>query len=128
MARKEFTKTIKVAAIKRATVDNEVYCEACGILTKGRFEIDHVKEDFYGGEPTLENAMVLCVACHREKTSESAKPMAKARRLEAKHVGAARPKGKIQSRGFPKKERRDKLPLPARKGMFYETTETNQED
>lgn len=122
MARKEFSKSVKVAAIKRATRDNEVYCEKCGVLTKGRFEIDHIKEDFYGGEPVLENAMVLCLTCHRDKTSESAKPMAKARRLEAKNVGAIRPKGKIQSRGFIKKERREKIPLPTRRSI-YEGTE-----
>ena len=127
MARKEFPKSVKVAAIKRATQGKEVFCEKCGVMTKGKFEIDHIKEDFYGGEPVLENAMILCVACHREKTSGSAKPMAKARKLEAKHVGAIRPKGKIQSRGFPKKEKREKLPLPIRRGI-YEETQTTGED
>ena len=124
MARKEFSKSIKVAAIKRATRDNEVYCEKCGVLTKGRFEIDHIKEDFYGGEPVLDNAMVLCLICHREKTSESAKPMAKARRLEAKNVGAVRPKGKIQSRGFPKREKREQIPRPAYRSIYEDQEET----
>ena len=124
MSRKEFPKSVKVAAIKRATRDMEVYCEKCGVLTKGRFEIDHVKEDFYGGEPVLENAMVLCVSCHREKTSGSAKVMAKARRLEAKNVGAIRPKGKIQSRGFPKKEKREQIPLPTRRSIYESSEET----
>ncbi len=109
---------MKVAAIKRATVNGEVFCEACGCLTKGRFEIDHVKEDFYGGEPVLENAKILCIPCHREKTTGSAKTMAKTRRVEAKHVGAARPKGKIQSRGFIKKEKREKIPLPPSRPLY----------
>lgn len=122
MARKEFSKSVKVAAIKRATKDNEVYCEKCGVLTKGRFEIDHIKEDFYGGEPILDNAMVLCIECHKEKTSGGAKTMAKVRSLEAKHVGAVRPKGKIQSRGFPKKEKREQIPLPTRRSI-YESSE-----
>lgn len=127
MARKEFSKSVKVAAIKRATKDNEVYCEKCGVLTKGRFEIDHVKEDFYGGQPTLDNAMVLCIECHREKTSGGAKTMAKVRSLEAKHVGAVRSKGQIKSRGFPKKERKEKLPLPTRRSIYEGSEETNQE-
>ena len=116
--RKEFPRSVKVAAIKRATVNNEVFCEECGSLTKGRFEIDHVKEDFYGGEPVLENAKILCIPCHREKTSGSARGMAKTRRVEAKHVGASRPKGTIKSRGFQKKERKEKLPPPPPRGLY----------
>ena len=127
MARKEFPKSVKVAAIKRATQGKEVFCEKCGVMTKGKFEIDHIKEDFYGGEPVLENAMILCVACHREKTSSSAKPMAKVRKVEAKHVGAIRPKGKLQSRGFPKKEKREQIPLPTRRSI-YTGEETEEQE
>lgn len=127
MARKEFPRSVKVAAIKRAMVDGEVFCEQCGVMTKGRFEIDHDKEDYYGGEPTLENARVLCISCHSAKTAINAKGIAKTRRLEAKNVGAARPKGQIKSRGFAKKERREKLPLPPRRGV-YEREEKKQEE
>jgi 5-methylcytosine-specific restriction endonuclease McrA len=125
MARKEFPRSVKVAAVKRAMRDGEVYCEQCGVMTKGRFEIDHDKEDYYGGEPTLENARVLCVACHSSKTAKNAKIIAKTRRLEASNVGATRPKGQIKSRGFPKKERKEKLAYPPRRGIYEAEEETN---
>jgi hypothetical protein len=44
--------------------------------------------------------------------------IAKAKRVEAKHLGAAPSKQKIQSRGFAKKEKKPKLELPPRKPMF----------
>ena len=116
--RKEFPRSVKVAAIKRATVNNEVFCEECGCLTKGRFEIDHIKEDFYGGTPTLDNAKILCIPCHKEKTGAGAKGMAKTRKVEAKHVGAKKPKGTIQSRGFQKKERKPKIPPPPPRSLY----------
>jgi len=128
MARKEFPRSVKVAAVKRATVNGEIFCEKCGVLTKGKFEIDHIKEDFYGGQPTLDNAKVLCVDCHKDKTSNNAKIIAKTRRLEAKHVGAAKPKTKIKNRKVQKKETKDKIPLPPRRGIYKQTDERGQEN
>jgi hypothetical protein len=125
MPRKEFSRSIKVAAVKRAMREGEVYCEQCGVMTKGRFEIDHDKEDYYGGEPTLENARVLCISCHSSKTAKNAKIIAKTRRLEASNVGATRPKGQIKSRGFPKKERKEKIAYPSRRGIYTVKEETN---
>lgn len=127
MARKEFPRSVKVAAVKRAMRDGEVYCEQCGVMTKGRFEIDHDKEDYFGGEPTLENAKVLCISCHSAKTAKNAKIIAKTRRLEASNVGATRPKGQIKSRGFPKKQRKEKIALPPRRGIYECEEETKKE-
>jgi hypothetical protein len=46
-----------------------------------------------GGEPTLENCVVLCRSCHRIKTSGQDVPaIAKAKRIERKHIGAERRK------------------------------------
>lgn len=71
MARKEFTKTIKRAAALRS----EGRCENCGIkLAFGSFHYDHDLPDFLGGEPTLENCRVLCIACHKAKTRETDTP------------------------------------------------------
>ena len=128
MSRKEFPRSVKVAAVKRAMRDGEVYCELCSVMTKGRFEIDHIKEDYYGGKPTLENAQVLCISCHSAKTVKNAKIIAKTRRVEAAHVGAARPKGQIKSRGFPKRERKEKLALPPRRGIYEVEEETSKEN
>ena len=119
MARKEFSKAVKVACIKRATVDGQVYCEACGSLTKGRFEIDHVRADGLLGEPTIENAKLLCKPCHDEKTKADVKAIAKAKRCEALHLGA-RKKSSLRSRGFTQYEKPAKAPLklPPRRAMF----------
>lgn len=108
---------MKVAVIKRATVDNVIFCEKCGGLAK-RFQIDHVIADSLGGDPVLENAMLICEACYSEKNPKDTKLAAKVKRQEARHLGAKRTKGpRIVSRGFAKREkpqRFQKTPLPPR--------------
>jgi len=118
MARKEFSKSVKVACIKRATVDGKVFCEECGALSK-KWEIDHVRADGLLGEPTLTNARLLCVPCHDEKTKVDVKAIAKAKRCEALHLGV-RKKPSFVSRGFAKYAKAPKEPvkLPPRKPMF----------
>lgn len=113
MTRREFPKSVKVAAIKRATTDGLIFCESCGALCKS-FEIDHIIADSHGGEPTLENARVICQPCHAEKTKADTTTAAKIKRIEARHLGAVTPKAKLQSRGFPKKHRTQKPSLPPR--------------
>lgn len=97
-SRREFPAKIKVAAFKRA----DGRCEKCSAsLTGGRVEYDHRIPDALGGEPTLENCEVLCRNCHGSKTaSEDIPRISKAKRVEAKHIGAKRPKSKLPgSRG-----------------------------
>ena len=118
MTRRNFSKSVIVARIKAATRDHVVYCDGCGLPVKGKFEIDHIRADGLLGEPTFENSRLLCVACHKEKTKDDVARIAKAKRVEARHLGAVRPKGKIQSRGFAKKERKEKIPLPPPRNMF----------
>ena len=116
MSRREFSAKVKVAAFKRA---NDA-CEGCGArLTVGKFHYDHVLPDALGGEPTLENCAVLCTVCHTEKTSKGDVPrIRKADRQLKFHIGArVAPKAKIQSRGFPRKPRPEKLPLPPRRSL-----------
>ncbi len=100
MTRREFPKSVKVAAVKRATRDGKLFCEGFRCLVTGRFEIDHIRADGLLGEPTLENARVLCAICHKEKTKSDVGVIAKAKRLEARHLGIR--KG---SRGFAKREK-----------------------
>ena len=100
MARREFTKAVKVAAVKRATKDGKLFCEGCGCLVTGRFEIDHIRADGLLGEPTLENARVLCAICHKEKTKSDVGAISKAKRLEASHLRI--PRG---NRGFQRREK-----------------------
>lgn len=119
MARKEFSKSVKVACVKRATVDGRIFCEGCGALVTGKFEIDHIRADGLLGEPTIENARLLCSPCHAEKTKADVAAIAKAKRCEAIHLGV-RKKPSFVSRGFAKftKAPKEPLKLPPRKPMF----------
>ncbi len=95
MARREFSKSVKVAAFHRSGG----YCEDCGAkLFPGSVEYDHSQEDFFGGEPTLHNCRCICKTCHRSKTTASAPVMAKTRRQEAKNAGIRKPSSMPGSR------------------------------
>ena len=117
MARRNFTKAVMVQRIKAATVNGQVFCEGCGALCS-KFQIDHIRADGLLGEPTFENSRLLCIPCHAEKTKDDVARIAKAKRVEAKHLGAVVPKQKIQSRGFQKQEKKEKIPLPPKRQMF----------
>ena len=109
MARREFTKPVRVAIIKRATAANGVvYCESCGLPAK-RWHIDHTDADALqtdkSGKLTAEDGKLLCAeapgTCHYKKTFKKDIPaIAQAKRREAKAIGATRPAGKIKSAGF----------------------------
>jgi 5-methylcytosine-specific restriction endonuclease McrA len=65
MARQEFPKSVKSKAAERA----KGHCEQCGKkLRVGEFHYDHRVADGLGGTPTLDNCMVLCLPCHKDKT------------------------------------------------------------
>ncbi len=82
--RQEFTKAVKLAAFKRA----DGHCEGCTAkLYPGKFDYHHDKEDTFGGEPTLDNCKVLCVACHSKITRTRAKVIAKSNRVRNRHIG-----------------------------------------
>jgi len=98
MPRREFSAKTKAAAFLRA---NGV-CEnpKCGArLTVGKFHYDHDTPDGLGGEPTLENCVVLCTPCHKEKTATVDVPrIAKAKRRQQKHLGIRKPSSFQNSR------------------------------
>ena len=88
--RKEFSKQVKAQAFLRSNGQ----CEQCGAkLFAGNrsYEYDHTKEDFFGGEPTLENCKVLCRSCHNTKTQAAAPVIAKTRRQAEKDQGIKAP-------------------------------------
>ena len=87
--RREFPTKIRVAAFQRANG----LCEKCGArLTPGKFAYDHILPDWLGGEPTLENAQVLCDPCHSEKTHGQDRPrINKTQRQHARHIEAKAP-------------------------------------
>lgn len=91
-------------------------CEECGCdLTGRRWDADHAIPDAIGGEPTLENCVILCAgpgSCHLEKTRLVDIPRAAKCKRQARKLGVERGqhpekrKKKIQSAGFPKGIRR----------------------
>lgn len=116
MARKEFSRSIKVAVIKRATVDGKTFCEECGALAK-RWEIDHVRADGLLGEATLENAKLICKPCHLEKTAQDVKSIAQAKRREAIHLGVRKTK--------PQRQRISEIGKSAQRGSKATAKTTN---
>lgn len=119
MARREFPRAIKVAVIKRATRDSVVYCEACQLPAK-KWQIDHVRPDGLLGEPTIDNAQLICEACFGIKNPADTTAIARAKRREAAHIGARTvPVRKIANRGFAKSEKaarrveKPKLAMPS---------------
>ena|SRR6187399_1085226 len=84
-SRREFSKKVKHAAFVRA----DGHCEACSADLRGKpVHYDHDIADDLGGEPTLANAKVLCVPCHKEKTRKDDVPrIAKGRRIRERNMG-----------------------------------------
>ena len=89
MKRREFPTRVMVDAYKRAAG----HCEACKApLRTGQIHYDHVIPDAMGGAPTIENCAVLCKSCHSLKTTRQDVPqIARAKRRQAKHIGAKGP-------------------------------------
>ena len=88
-ARREFPAKIKLAAFERSLG----YCERCGgRLWIGKIRYNHRIPDGIGGEPTLDNCEVLCIACDNPQTYEIDIPrVAKAKRVQRKHAGIKKP-------------------------------------
>lgn len=83
--RSEFSQKVKAQAFLRA----QNKCEGCGGNIKHKtVNYDHDLPDDLGGDPTLENCKVLCVACHKEKTRTVDMPrIAKGRRIRKREMG-----------------------------------------
>jgi hypothetical protein len=123
--RREFTKATKAAIIRRAEVPTGFKCEQCGaIVTSG--DVDHTKPDGLEIDKTrkltADDGRFLCHPCHKVKTADDVAVIAKAKRVEARHLGIVTPKAKIASRGFAKRERQEKLGLPPRRFIYEDAT------
>ena len=120
MTRKEFSGKTMDKAYARANGK----CELCGSqLQPGYFEYDHRLCCALGGDNSLDNCVVVCVPCHKFKTTHSDVPMVRKsdRQRKAHIVARPAPKRPIQSRGFAKREKvRDikKTSMPVR--LMYE--------
>lgn len=108
MPRREFPKAVRVAAFERSGGQCE-NPECRRWLMPGDYQFDHEIPDGLTGQPTLENAVVLCSPCHLTKTATHDVPaIARAKRrekkfLEVREPSRAWPKRPMQSRPFPKR-------------------------
>jgi 5-methylcytosine-specific restriction protein A len=107
MPRRNFSASVKKAAHARANGR----CEKCGQPTGPHNppEVDHIREDWETGEPTLENAQVLGKkCCHAPKSAAATERRSNADRMKRKHEGTwPKTKHPLRSRGF---DRRDADP------------------
>lgn len=92
MSRREFPAKVRVEAWQRAGG----CCEDCGVKIIAGLgpHYDHILPDALGGTPTADNCRVLCIPCHKAKTSApdalsggDVQKIAKAKRLAAKAAG-----------------------------------------
>lgn len=118
MARRDFPRKVKAAAIARAAG----CCEKCTAVLKPREgEVDHILPDILGGEPVLANAQVLCKICHTKKSGDDIRRTRKADKQRDKASGAIRPAGKLRGPAFakaPKPDRPPPKPIPARRSLY----------
>lgn len=100
MKRREFSRAIKAAIIKRSMNERgQPCCEKCGLVLKpGQMEIDHVVAEALvidkAKDLTAEDGQLLGLCCHRGedgKTAQDVGDIARAKRREQKHMGLKRP-------------------------------------
>lgn len=104
--RTEFPQAVRKKAFARCCIKGVPHCEGCGIsLSIGHFIFEHVTPDGLGGEPTLENCKVHCMACKKTKDKTDNAVMAKADRVAKRAYGLMPAKQKIASAGFQRKVR-----------------------
>ena len=103
MKRREFTKDVYAQIVRRATNKaGHVVCENCGlVLGKKPYHVDHTIADALILEKrklTAADGKLLGVeCCHAPKTKLDVAAIAQAKRREARHTGAIKPKGSIAS-------------------------------
>ena len=108
MARRSFSKKDRARIFASA---NGV-CHLCnGAITVGEaWEIEHIVAYALTRDNSDENLRPAHKRCHEVKTRQEDVPaIAKAKRREAKHTGAARSKQSIRSAPFPKPDKPERI-------------------
>lgn len=96
-------------------------CVLCGLqIRSGEKWIDeHLRALGLGGSNDFDNRAPVHVACAEAKTHKEDIPrIAKAKRQKMAALGIKRSGPKIASRGFPRKQRPEKIGLPPRKSLY----------
>ena len=117
------TKRKTISARERAKIfeRHNGICHLCGgRITAGQaWDVSHDIPLAAGGKDDDANRKPAHRKCHAIQTATVDAPLiAKTRQQYWRHIGAKQPAGKIQSRGFAKKLRPDKLPLPRGAGIY----------
>lgn len=119
MNRRNFPRAAKVEILKRSLVNGIPTCEAVagGVRcagTKG-LNLHHddmdamvLDEDKAVRKLAAADGRMLCKDHHDPITKEQRGVLKKVLRVEAKHIGATKPKGTIQSAGFAKAAPKDR--------------------
>lgn len=105
---------MKLSKIKRVKIFDagRGICHLCGLPIQAgqKWEADHVKPLWCGGEDHESNMAPAHVKCHSDKSKADAAPKAKTDRQRANHLGIkANFVKKIQSRGFTKHNNPSKI-------------------
>lgn len=94
-------------------------CHICKGKIEGKgWDVEHVIPLAQGGEDGGDNLRPAHIDCHKEKTAVDAADTAKAKRREAKHIGAWKPK-----RPFPKRQKepfKSRHPAMPRRPIYVE--------
>lgn len=119
-------RTITTAMRLRIWTAHAGLCHLCKLpihADRGElWDVEHIKPLWLGGDDTEANMAPAHRDCHAPKTRDEATVRAKTNRQAARHIGAMPPpKVKLQSRGFPKKQREQKQSLPPRR--LYENVQ-----
>jgi 5-methylcytosine-specific restriction protein A len=88
------------------------------ILPGDAWDLDHKIALINGGAHVESNLQPVLKDAHRKKTAKDVAEKAKIARTRAKHIGAVEPKGEIQSRGFAKKPKAEKIPPPPPRSLY----------
>lgn len=117
MKRRSFSASARVAIFRH----HGGICHIChgNIHVGQQWEVEHVIPLAQGGTNEIANTRPAHRDCHAGKTAKDAADTARAKRREARHIGAKPPpKVQIKSAGFAKKPAREPKPtLPPR--MIY---------
>jgi hypothetical protein len=119
VARKEFTRDVYAAIVRRATNEHGyVTCEGCGlVLGKKPYHIDHTIADaliLTKRRLTEADGQLLgAECCHAGKTAQDQGIIAKVKRQEARSAGIKRPTGDLKGKPFPKSPKTEKAPQRA---------------
>lgn len=105
-------------------------CHLCGLAIKQGepWEVEHKIALTCGGTDDDDNLAPAHVDCHAGKTRADKKAGAKLTRIAAAHVGIKTPKARIANRGFAKREREPRIPLPPRRSMWVTLSNPRGDD